>query len=53
LAAASWVTLLLPLASALAIAFAGTALPRRAAAYVSTLTTMGAFAAAIVAFVDM
>jgi NADH-quinone oxidoreductase subunit L len=53
MAAASWVCLLLPLASAVAITFAGTAIPRRVAGYVSTLTTMGAFAAAVVAFVDM
>jgi NADH-quinone oxidoreductase subunit L len=53
MAAASWVTLLLPLASALAITFAGTAISRRAAGYVSTLTALGAFVAAVVAFVDM
>src|SRR4051812_9293934 len=53
MATASWVTLLLPLASAVAITLAGTALPRRAAAYVSTATTMGAFASAVVAFADM
>ncbi|HET8558304.1 MAG TPA: NADH-quinone oxidoreductase subunit L [Gaiellaceae bacterium] len=51
--AAAWVTLLLPLASALVISFAGTAIPRRAAGYISTLTTMGSFAAAVVAFVHM
>jgi NADH-quinone oxidoreductase subunit L len=51
--AAAWVTLVLPLAGALTITFAGTAISRRAAGYISTLTTMGAFAAAIVAFVDM
>jgi NADH-quinone oxidoreductase subunit L len=53
MAAASWVTLLLPLASAVAITLAGTALPRRAAAYVSTATTMGAFVSAVIAFADM
>jgi len=53
MAAASWVTLLLPLASAVAITGAGTAIPRRVAGYVSTATTMGAFVAAIVAFADM
>ncbi len=53
MAAASWVCLLLPLASAVAITFAGTAIPRRVAGYVSTLTTMGAFVAAVVAFVDL
>src|ERR1700741_2417896 len=36
---ASWVCLLLPLASALAITLAGTRPSRRVAAYVSTLTT--------------
>jgi NADH-quinone oxidoreductase subunit L len=49
----AWICLLLPLASALAITFAGTALPRRAAGWISTLTTAGAFAGALVAFVDM
>src|SRR5436305_1460934 len=53
MAAGAWICLLLPLASALAITFAGTAISRRTAAYVSTLTTMGAFAAAVVAFADM
>ena len=53
MAAASWICLLLPLASALAITLAGTAITRRVAAYVSTLTTMGAFAAAVVVFVEM
>ncbi len=53
MAAASWICLLLPLASAVAITAAGTAIPRRVAAYVSTATTMGAFVAAIVAFADM
>jgi NADH-quinone oxidoreductase subunit L len=52
-AAASWICLLLPLGSAVAITAAGTAIPRRAAGYVSTLTTMGAFVAAIVAFADI
>ena len=51
--AAAWICLLLPLAAALAITLAGTRISRRAAAYISTLTTMGAFAAAIVAFVIM
>jgi NADH-quinone oxidoreductase subunit L len=50
---ASWICLLLPLASALGITAAGTAIPRRVAGYVATLTTMGAFAAAVVAFADM
>jgi NADH-quinone oxidoreductase subunit L len=53
MAAAAWICLLLPLASAVAITLAGTAVTRRAAAYVSTLTTIGAFAAAVVVFVEM
>src|SRR4051794_519156 len=53
MAAEAWICLLLPLAPALAITFAGTAISRRTAAYVSTLTTMGAFAAAVVAFAEM
>jgi NADH-quinone oxidoreductase subunit L len=53
MAAAAWVCLLLPLASAVAITSGGTAIPRRIAGYVSTVTTMGAFAAAVVAFADM
>jgi NADH-quinone oxidoreductase subunit L len=53
MADASWICLLLPLASAVAITAAGTALPRRVAGYISTLTTMGAFAAAVVAFAEM
>ena len=53
MAAASWICLLLPLASAVGITLAGTAIPRRVAGYVSTGTTMGAFVAAIVAFADM
>ena len=53
MAAAAWICLLLPLASALAITLAGTRISRRVAGYVSTLTTMGAFAAAVVAFVEM
>jgi NADH-quinone oxidoreductase subunit L len=51
--AAAWVCLLLPLASALAITLAGTSISRRIAGYISTLTTMGSFAAAVVAFVLM
>ncbi|HST15872.1 MAG TPA: NADH-quinone oxidoreductase subunit L [Gaiellaceae bacterium] len=53
MAAASWICLLLPLASAVAITAAGTAIPRRVAGYVSTLATMGAFGAAVVAFAGM
>ncbi len=51
--AAAWVCLLLPLASTLAIAFAGTGISRRVAGYISTVTTMGSFAAAVVAFAQM
>ncbi|HZQ82341.1 MAG TPA: NADH-quinone oxidoreductase subunit L [Gaiellaceae bacterium] len=50
---AAWICLLLPLASAVVLTVGGTAVPRRIAGYVSTLTTMGAFAAAVVAFFDM
>jgi NADH-quinone oxidoreductase subunit L len=50
---AAWVCLLLPLASALAITLGGTRISRRAAGYISTVTTMGAFAAAAVAFVQL
>ncbi|HVV57780.1 MAG TPA: NADH-quinone oxidoreductase subunit L [Gaiellaceae bacterium] len=48
--AATWICLLLPLASATAITVAGTRISRRLAGYVSTLSTLGAFAAAIVVF---
>ena len=51
--AAAWVCLLLPLASAVLISFAGTKISRRAAGYISTLTTMGAFVAAAIAFFTM
>jgi len=50
---AAWICLLLPLASALAITLGGTHISRRAAGYISTLTTMGSFAAAAVAFFEM
>ncbi len=51
--AAAWICLLAPLAGALAIALAGGSISRRVAGYISTGTTMVAFAAAIVAFVIM
>jgi NADH-quinone oxidoreductase subunit L len=51
--AAAWVCLLLPLGSTALITVAGTSISRRAAAYISTLTTFGSFAAAVVAFVVM
>ncbi|MGH3003458.1 MAG: proton-conducting transporter membrane subunit, partial [Gaiellaceae bacterium] len=50
---AAWICLLLPLASTLAITGAGTSISRRAAGYVATLTTMGSFVAAAVAFFEM
>jgi NADH-quinone oxidoreductase subunit L len=46
----AWVCLLLPLASAFAITLARTRISRRVAGYISTLTTMGSFVAAAVAF---
>jgi NADH-quinone oxidoreductase subunit L len=51
--AAAWTCLLLPLASAVVITAGGNAISRRAAGYISTLTTMGAFVAAVVAFVKL
>src|SRR5689334_5725173 len=50
---AAWICLLLPLASAIAITLAGTKISRRIAGYTATLATMGAFVAALVAFLDM
>jgi NADH-quinone oxidoreductase subunit L len=49
--AAAWICLGLPLAATLAITLAGTHVSRRVAAYISTLSTLGAFAAAVAAFV--
>ncbi len=51
--AATWVCLLLPLASALAITLGGTRIRRRVAGYISTATTMGSFAAAVFVFARM
>jgi NADH-quinone oxidoreductase subunit L len=51
--AAVWICLLLPLASAVVITLGGTAISRRLAGYISTLTTMGSFAAAVVVFVRL
>src|SRR5665213_590027 len=51
--AAAWTCLLLPLASTALITLGGNRISRRVAAYTSTLTTMGAFAAAVVAFVQL
>jgi NADH-quinone oxidoreductase subunit L len=51
--AAAWTCLLLPLASTVLITAGGTRVSRRLAGYVSTATTMGAFVAAVVAFVQL
>jgi NADH-quinone oxidoreductase subunit L len=50
---AAWVCLLLPLGATVAIAAADQRISRRVAAYLSTATTMVAFAAAIVVFVKL
>jgi NADH-quinone oxidoreductase subunit L len=51
--AAAWTCLALPLAAAAAITLAGTRITRRQAGYLSTASTMAAFAAAVVGFVIM
>jgi NADH-quinone oxidoreductase subunit L len=51
--AAVWTCLLLPLASAVVITAGGTRISRRLAGYISTGTTMGSFAAAVLVFVRM
>src|SRR4051812_38592416 len=51
--AAAWTCLVLPLASAVAITLCGTRISRRLAGYVATTAALGAFAAAVVAFVIM
>ena len=48
--AATWLCLLLPLASTIVITLGGTHLSRSAAGWISTLTTFGSFAAACVCF---
>jgi NADH-quinone oxidoreductase subunit L len=48
--AGAWVCLLSPLVGALAIALAGGRISRRAAGWISTLTTFAAFGGALVAF---
>jgi len=53
MAIAAWICLLLPLASATGITVAGTAISRRLAGYVATVTTFGAFGAAVVAFAKL
>ncbi len=50
---AAWVCLTAPLAATVAIALAGNRLSRRGAGYISTASTMAAFAASIVALVSM
>jgi NADH-quinone oxidoreductase subunit L len=50
---AAWLCLLLPLGSAVGITAADQRISRRLAAFISTGTTMAAFAAAIVVFVKM
>jgi NADH-quinone oxidoreductase subunit L len=51
--AAAWTCLLLPLAAAIAITLCGTRISRRSAGYVATTAGLGAFGAAIVAFIIM
>jgi len=51
--AGAWVCLLAPLAGALAIAFAGLRISRRAAGWISTLTTFVAFVGALDAFIRL
>jgi NADH-quinone oxidoreductase subunit L len=53
MSAAAWTCLLLPLASAVLITVLGTSISRRTAGWISTLSCAGAFAAAVVAFVEM
>jgi hypothetical protein len=48
--AAAWTCLLLPLASAVAITLCGTRISRRMSGYVATITSLGAFAAAVCSF---
>src|SRR4051812_45665639 len=50
---AAWVCLFLPLGGAALITLCGTAISRRAAAWISTLSCVGAFAAALVSFCYM
>ncbi len=51
--AGAWICLLAPLAGALAITFAGHRISRRAAGWISTLTTFVAFGGALIAFVGL
>jgi NADH-quinone oxidoreductase subunit L len=50
---AAWICLVAPLAAALLITLLGTGISRRAAAYVSTTSVLGAFAAAVVVFAKL
>ncbi len=50
---AAWICLVAPLAAALLITLLGTRISRRAAAYVSTTSVLGAFAAAVVVFAKL
>jgi len=51
--AAAWICLAAPLAGALLITLLGTSISRRTAAYISTASVLGAFAAALVVFVKL
>ena len=51
--AGAWICLLAPLAGALAITLLGTAISRRIAAWISTISVFTAFAGAVVAFVGL
>ena len=50
---AAWICLVAPLAAALLITLLGTGISRRAAAYVSTTSVLGSFAAAAVVFAKL
>src|SRR5881392_3790678 len=50
---AAWICLVAPLAAALLITLLGTGISRRVAAYVSTSSVLGAFAAAVVVFAKL
>src|SRR3954463_14675094 len=49
----AWICLAAPLAGALLITLLGTSISRRTAAYISTASVLGAFAAALVVFVKL
>ena len=50
---AAWICLLAPLAAALLITLLGTGISRRTAAYISTSSVLGSFAAAVVVFAKL